>query len=44
MSTLAPRISPSGADHEESDAPVVSVVVPCLNEAENIEACVVAAM
>jgi glycosyltransferase involved in cell wall biosynthesis len=44
MSTLAPRISPSGADHQESDAPVVSVVIPCLNEAENIEACVVAAM
>jgi glycosyltransferase involved in cell wall biosynthesis len=43
MSTLAPRISPSGTDLE-SDTPVVSVVIPCLNEAENIEVCVIAAM
>jgi glycosyltransferase involved in cell wall biosynthesis len=44
MSTLAPRISSAGTDHPGADAPVVSVVIPCLNEAENIEACVVAAM
>jgi glycosyltransferase involved in cell wall biosynthesis len=44
MSTLAPRISPSGTDPQDADTPVVSVVIPCLNEAENIEACVVAAM
>ena len=44
MSTLATRISPSGADHTDADAPLVSVVIPCLNEAENIEACVLAAM
>jgi glycosyltransferase involved in cell wall biosynthesis len=44
MSTLAPRISPSGTDPQDSEIPVVSVVIPCLNEAENIETCVVAAM
>src|SRR3954452_4520015 len=44
MSTLASSISPAGTDRPEADAPVVSVVIPCLNEAENIEACVVAAM
>ncbi|MBA3807492.1 MAG: glycosyltransferase family 2 protein [Solirubrobacterales bacterium] len=44
MSTLAPRISPTGTDSQDADAPVVSVVIPCLNEAENIETCVVAAM
>jgi glycosyltransferase involved in cell wall biosynthesis len=44
MSTLAPRISSAGTDHPDADAPIVSVVIPCLNEAENIEACVVAAM
>jgi glycosyltransferase involved in cell wall biosynthesis len=44
MSTLAPRLSPEGTDRLDSEAPVVSVVIPCLNEAENIEACVVAAM
>jgi glycosyltransferase involved in cell wall biosynthesis len=44
MSTLAPRLSPAGATDLAAEAPVVSVVIPCLNEAENIEACVVAAM
>jgi glycosyltransferase involved in cell wall biosynthesis len=44
MSTLAPRISPAGTPDLDAEAPVVSVVIPCLNEAENIEACVVAAM
>jgi glycosyltransferase involved in cell wall biosynthesis len=44
MSTLAPRISPAGTTDLDAEAPVVSVVIPCLNEAENIEACVLAAM
>jgi glycosyltransferase involved in cell wall biosynthesis len=44
MSTLAPRISPAGTPDLDAEAPVVSVVIPCLNEAENIETCVVAAM
>ncbi|HEY4450069.1 MAG TPA: glycosyltransferase family 2 protein [Solirubrobacteraceae bacterium] len=44
MSTLAPGISPAGTPNLDADAPVVSVVIPCLNEAENIEACVLAAM
>src|SRR4051812_12295986 len=44
MSTLAPRLSPAGTADLSTEAPVVSVVIPCLNEAENIEACVVAAM
>ncbi len=43
MSTIAP-ISPARAgDQQHSSAPLVSVVIPCLNEAENIEACVGAA-
>src|SRR6185437_2294233 len=32
------------ADEEGSTGPLVSVVIPCLNEAENIEACVTAAL
>lgn len=44
MSTIAPRISPSHTPARDGDAPLVSVVIPCLNEAENIEACVTAAM
>ena len=44
MSTLASSISPAGTDRLDADAPVVSVVIPCLNEAENIETCVVAAL
>jgi glycosyltransferase involved in cell wall biosynthesis len=44
MSTLAPRIFPSGTDAPDAKPPVVSVVIPCLNEAENIETCVVAAL
>jgi len=31
-------------DAEDSELPLVSVVIPCLNEAENIEACVTAAL
>src|SRR5437764_9026867 len=45
MSTLAqtsPPTSPARADQQ--GAPLVSVVIPCLNEAENIEACVHAAL
>src|ERR1700754_3137953 len=29
---------------EQTEEPIVSVVIPCLNEAENIEACVVSAL
>jgi glycosyltransferase involved in cell wall biosynthesis len=44
MSTVAPtRITPAPADSPDG-APVVSVVIPCLNEAENIERCVTAAL
>ncbi len=40
MSTLEhPSAAPGGTD-AVSTAPLVSVVIPCLNEAENIEACV----
>jgi glycosyltransferase involved in cell wall biosynthesis len=43
MSTAA-RTTPSVAgDVVEAGAPWVSVVIPCLNEAENIETCVLAA-
>jgi glycosyltransferase involved in cell wall biosynthesis len=44
MSTVEQTMSPSPADAEDSAAPLVSVVIPCLNEAENIEACVIAAL
>jgi glycosyltransferase involved in cell wall biosynthesis len=44
MSTLAPRIFPAGTPNLDAEPPVLSVVIPCLNEAENIEACVLAAM
>ena len=43
MSTVehtTPAAAPPAAD---TDAPLVSVVIPCLNEEENIEACVTAA-
>jgi glycosyltransferase involved in cell wall biosynthesis len=45
MSTLAQTSTPPPAS-EATDigAPLVSVVIPCLNEAENIEACVAAAL
>jgi glycosyltransferase involved in cell wall biosynthesis len=45
MSTFAQTSIPAGtlADRE-LDAPLVSVVIPCLNEADNIEACVTAAL
>jgi glycosyltransferase involved in cell wall biosynthesis len=45
MSTLAPTSSPpASAERDDAGAPLVSVVIPCLNEAENIESCVTAAL
>jgi glycosyltransferase involved in cell wall biosynthesis len=44
MSTAAQTRSPVLADAEAQRAPVVSVVIPCLNEAENIERCVTTAL
>ena len=45
MNTLAPTSAPPAApDAQDPDAPLVSVVIPCLNEAENIESCVKAAL
>ncbi len=45
LSTLAPTSAPlSPAGPEDAAVPLVSVVIPCLNEAENIEACVRAAL
>jgi glycosyltransferase involved in cell wall biosynthesis len=44
MSTVQQTMSPIPTDAEDSSAPVVSVVIPCLNEAENIESCVHAAL
>jgi glycosyltransferase involved in cell wall biosynthesis len=41
MSTLVPTsVSPA----QDTAVPLVSVVIPCLNEAENIESCVTAAL
>ncbi|HZL48545.1 MAG TPA: glycosyltransferase family 2 protein [Solirubrobacteraceae bacterium] len=44
MSTVVQTKPPIPADAEDRDAPLVSVVIPCLNEAENIETCVTAAL
>src|SRR6202790_617928 len=44
MSTLTETSTPSAAHPEDAAAPLVSVVIPCLNEAENIESCVSAAL
>jgi len=45
MSTLAPTSAPPAqAGAQDADRPLVSVVIPCLNEAENIESCVTAAL
>ncbi len=45
MSTLAPTgIPPAAPDAPDAQLPLVSVVIPCLNEAENIESCVTAAL
>ncbi len=43
MSTLAQTSTPPAPDVAGADAPLVSVVIPCLNEAQNIERCVTAA-
>ncbi|HUN78398.1 MAG TPA: glycosyltransferase family 2 protein [Solirubrobacteraceae bacterium] len=43
MSTLEQTRPPHSADPAEPAALLVSVVIPCLNEAENIEQCVLAA-
>ncbi|HEY4812067.1 MAG TPA: glycosyltransferase family 2 protein [Solirubrobacteraceae bacterium] len=45
MSTLVPTSVPPGESHaQDAEQPLVSVVIPCLNEAENIESCVSAAL
>ncbi len=44
MSTLAQTTTPRTSDSREIETPLVSVVIPCLNEAENIESCVIAAL
>ena len=44
MSTVVETKQPVRTDVEDPAAPLVSVVIPCLNEAENIEACVGAAL
>jgi glycosyltransferase involved in cell wall biosynthesis len=44
MSTLTRPSTPSATSTRASSEPLVSVVIPCLNEAENIERCVAAAL
>jgi glycosyltransferase involved in cell wall biosynthesis len=44
MSTVAPIHAPLSPDDGDRDVPLVSVVIPCLNEAENIGSCVRAAL
>jgi glycosyltransferase involved in cell wall biosynthesis len=44
MSTAVQTKPPVRADSEDPRGPLVSVVIPCLNEAENIEVCVTAAL
>jgi glycosyltransferase involved in cell wall biosynthesis len=45
MSTIAPTSAPPAApDSQDAGLPLVSVVIPCLNEAENIVSCVTAAL
>jgi hypothetical protein len=44
MSTVVQTKPPVRSDSEEQTTPVVSVVIPCLNEAANIEECVGAAL
>jgi glycosyltransferase involved in cell wall biosynthesis len=45
MSTLVPASAPPEApDDRDAELPLVSVVIPCLNEGENIESCVTAAL
>jgi glycosyltransferase involved in cell wall biosynthesis len=44
MSTAVQTTPPAGTDAAQQPTPLVSVVIPCLNEAENIEECVTAAL
>jgi len=44
MSTAAQTRPPVLVDADDPRVPLVSVVIPCLNEAENIESCVTAAL
>jgi glycosyltransferase involved in cell wall biosynthesis len=44
MSTVVQTETPARTGDDGAPAPLVSVVIPCLNEAENIEACVSAAL
>jgi glycosyltransferase involved in cell wall biosynthesis len=44
MSTAVQTQPPAQPGAEDRPTPLVSVVIPCLNEAENIEACVAAAL
>src|SRR5450631_2178463 len=44
MSTAVQTTPPFSTGADNDPAPLVSVVIPCLNEAENIEACVKAAL
>ena len=44
MSIVEPTSATLARDFPDADTPLVSVVIPCLNEAENIEACVTAAL
>jgi glycosyltransferase involved in cell wall biosynthesis len=44
MSTAVQTTPTVPTDAEDQHVPLVSVVIPCLNEAENIEACVTAAL
>ena len=44
MSIAVQTPTPRRADEDGSSSPLVSVVIPCLNESENIEACVLAAL
>jgi glycosyltransferase involved in cell wall biosynthesis len=44
MSTAVQTTPPFSTGAENDPAPLVSVVIPCLNEAENIEPCVKAAL
>jgi glycosyltransferase involved in cell wall biosynthesis len=44
MSTLVPTSAPPPTSDPQAESPLVSVVIPCLNEAGNIVSCVTAAL
>jgi glycosyltransferase involved in cell wall biosynthesis len=44
MSTLVPTSAPPLTPDSQAELPIVSVVIPCLNESENIVSCVTAAL